>query len=359
MDEPGYSWPAWKFGMKRTDLHEKLHHQYNTLTFSIQDPDAFQNDVCEISHAASSPDEFHLLLAQRKELRLRELNESLESASLEIIANPTLIGTQQWQHAVQLFRTRSFDSLVRYFASYLPAEHPWNTLSEDPTSKPFFDELDDDVSGLTHEPLPIDKSASIPSRHLPPSPRSLSSCSARSDNSSASTPARNVSFSESDPEVTDSMTFSATISQEFDEDTSQPDDFDGFEGLDTPTTTISDISETHAAELKHKIEMHRENEESSSMSMQVVQAQDNAESDTPTPTPQCQDPLDSYRFSEQTKVAITSTAHQHRALCRAARDQGSGWYRRQRKAGPDMGHVRKPLPNPMRTKPKGRRLYGG
>ncbi|ORY55874.1 uncharacterized protein BCR38DRAFT_297361, partial [Pseudomassariella vexata] len=126
MDDPGSSWPAWKFGMKRDELFTKLHDQYNTFPSSIQDPEAFHHDVYEISNTASTTAEFHHLLADRKDQRLRELNNSLESASLEIIANPKLIGTEQWQHALQLFRTKSLDSLVRYFASYLPEDHSWH-----------------------------------------------------------------------------------------------------------------------------------------------------------------------------------------------------------------------------------------
>ncbi len=120
MDDPGEAWPFWKFGLKKDDLFTKLHDRYNTFPSSIQDPEAFHHDVFEISHEADSPEEFYRLLADRKQQRLRELNESLESAALEIIANPSLIGTDQWQHALQLFRTKSWIPLVRYFASYLP-----------------------------------------------------------------------------------------------------------------------------------------------------------------------------------------------------------------------------------------------
>ncbi|KAH6873606.1 hypothetical protein B0T10DRAFT_499648, partial [Thelonectria olida] len=110
--------------MKREDLFTKLHGQYNTYPSPIQDPDAFHHDIFEISHKADSAAEFHHLARDRKQQRLRELNDALESASFEIIANPRLISTPQWQHAVQLFRTKSLDSLVRYFASYLPTDHP-------------------------------------------------------------------------------------------------------------------------------------------------------------------------------------------------------------------------------------------
>lgn len=109
--------------MKRSDLFTTLHDQYNTFTFTIQDPEAFHHDVYEISRDADTSDDFHRLMAARQQQRLRELNESLESLAVEIIANPKLMETDQWQHALQLFRTKSFDSIVRYFASYLPDEY--------------------------------------------------------------------------------------------------------------------------------------------------------------------------------------------------------------------------------------------
>lgn len=120
MDDPGWAWPAWKFGMKRDDLFTKLHDQYNTFTFTLQDPEAFHHDVYEISRDADTPDEFHRLMAERRQQRLCELHESLESLAVEIIANPKLMDSEHWQFAIQLFRTKSFDSIVRYFASYLP-----------------------------------------------------------------------------------------------------------------------------------------------------------------------------------------------------------------------------------------------
>ncbi|ETS84543.1 hypothetical protein PFICI_02568 [Pestalotiopsis fici W106-1] len=276
MDDRGWTWPAWKFGLKREDLFTTLHDQYNTFPSSIQDPEAFHHDVWEISNTASTQDEFHALLADRKELRLRELNETLESASFEIIANPKLIGTEQWQFAIQLFRTRSLDSLVRYFASYLPESHPWHhthgdddaqtsttvssvsdflahsidtidSVSTADSGTPFFD--DDDHDFLTHEPLTI-HTTSLPASHLPPSPRSMTMCS----NSSAVSPidtdpedhvlgvltaTRAIAYAN---EEFDATMDSALPSQCDEDETSQDDDFD-----DTPFSSVSDIADiTHS-----------------------------------------------------------------------------------------------------------------
>ncbi|OAQ62915.1 hypothetical protein VFPPC_14493 [Pochonia chlamydosporia 170] len=123
MEDPTWAWPAWKFGMKRDDLFTTLHDQYNTFSFTLQDPEAFHHDVYEISRDADTAHEFHRMMADRRQMRLRELNESLETLAVEIIANPKLMGTEQWQHALQLFRTKSYDSIIRYFASYLPEDY--------------------------------------------------------------------------------------------------------------------------------------------------------------------------------------------------------------------------------------------
>jgi hypothetical protein len=224
MDDPGEAWPFWKFGLKKADLYTKLHDQYNTFASPIQDPEAFHHDVYEVSQEASTLTDFHRLLAERKEQRLREMNDSLEYASFEIIANPSLIGTEQWQHAIQLFRTKSLDSLVRYFASYLPENHPWHepsygVLSDagssvdsiDPSEPSDDDEQADDGSVLGEEPPYLNEPLQLKTDHLPPSPRSMTMCS---DSSAASpsdvdndayifdtlTPARSISFSDSESE---------------------------------------------------------------------------------------------------------------------------------------------------------------
>ncbi|KAI0509100.1 hypothetical protein F5B22DRAFT_638286 [Xylaria bambusicola] len=354
MDEPdgGCSWQAWKFGMKRDDLYTKLQDQYNTVTLSIQDPDAFQHDVCEISKTAVDVDEFHRMLEERKEFRLNQLNESLQSASVEIIANPNLIGTDQWQHAIQLFRTRSFDSLVRYFASYLPDDHPWNTIPQDPSTKPFFDEVDDPTPMLTREPMFFisdTPNGLIPASHLPPSPRSLTMCS---DSSSASTPARTLSFSE--PE-SDDMTLSTTLIREYDDETSQWDD------PDTPTTPISEMSDIAPLEYsmnnKHSNipyhDTHEVSKTSASLSSEVIE--DSAhESETPTPREVARD---TYLSDEKSTTSLARTltsmspSSKYTPLERRLREGSPGSIRARRRS-PEIGRIQKPSHDPIRARPK-------
>lgn len=66
MDDSGWTWPAWKFGMKRDDLFTKLHDQYNVVPSSLQDPEAFHHDVYEISNEGIISHLVSLLLLRRQ-----------------------------------------------------------------------------------------------------------------------------------------------------------------------------------------------------------------------------------------------------------------------------------------------------
>ncbi|KAK2024638.1 hypothetical protein LX32DRAFT_92006 [Colletotrichum zoysiae] len=290
MDEPGCSWPFWKFGMKRDDLSTKLQDKYNTLPSNIQDPEAFHHDVYEISRIADTADEFHRMMADRKEQRLKELNASLDLAAVEIIANPKLVGTAQWSYALQLFRTRSLDSLVRLFSSYLPDDYScmpgYYTASSNGTSfsdrsssrttstnlsslvdvdGPCFFHDDDEKPVMTHEPLHISTSISSSApltTDLPPSPRSMTMLSETAASSPIDhehsyvlhnlTPARTLSFSGSE-----SGRFTGRplhcVDDDDEEDTSQSEDPDSL------TTSVSDLDE-HRLTRESTVEEEQPNE---------------------------------------------------------------------------------------------------
>ncbi|KAM0543172.1 hypothetical protein ACHAPJ_012427 [Fusarium lateritium] len=275
MDDPGWSWPAWKFGMKRDDLFTNLHDQYNTFTFNLQDPEAFHHDVYEISRDADTVDDFHRLMAERKQQRIYELHESLESLAVEIIANPKLMDSEHWQYALQLFRTKSFDSIVRYFASYLPdnyidrhdRDHDHDTISiassssfsetnsvktESTTASSVDDASSffDDEPVLTKTPLSIHtdiRSSSVVEAPLSPphseaahsdeSPVSSPTCLESHDYSS-NAPSRSMSFSrfESGPFIPD-LTRSLVHD---DDETSQSEDGDN-------AVTDSDCAESQSS----------------------------------------------------------------------------------------------------------------
>lgn len=315
MEDPDIAWPAWKFGMKRDALFTTLHKQYNTFQSTIQDPDAFHHDVFEIASEASTTGEFHHLLAIRRDQRLRELNESLESASFEIIANPNLVGTTQWEYALQLFRTRSLDSLVRYFASYLPSSHPWHKPSTTSchveakseqavaATKPFFDD-----AILTHEPTAMAHSLSHTSLHhdLPPSPRSLTTYSDDMETSSHQlyclntlTPARTLSLDscEGNRPLHDDEDDDEECPSQFDDDTSQS------SGPDTPVSMSDAEPEVAEEESTH----HHSNPAvayAATMQEQLVNA--SPEPKTP-PTPIAQNPLET----------IENKTTQHEAIANA------------------------------------------
>lgn len=253
--------------MKRDDLFTTLHDQYNTFTYTLQDPEAFHHDVYEIARDADTAEEFHRFLADRRRQRLEELQESLESLAVEIIANPKLIGTDQWQHALQLFRTKSFDSIVRYFASYLPDDYmdrhgsesiyssassyseadSTHTTSTKASSAvdattPLY--LDDDFfpNGpvMTVEPCCFDESDHIP-LSPPHSEATLSDESEARSYTSINSPSRSMSFSGSESGRLDNDYMRHSHMQDDDDDLSQSDD------CDTAVTSVCDSAETRSS----------------------------------------------------------------------------------------------------------------
>jgi hypothetical protein len=413
MDEPGWAWPAWKFGLKRDDLFGKLHDQYNTFASTIQDPEAFHHDVYEISNEASDRDEFHRLMAARKAQRLRELNESLESASFEIIANPQLIGTEQWQYALQLFRTKSLDSLVRYFASYLPEDHFFRHHYDTPSSrgssfaetcsvatastKPStIDDIDvpssffpdgEDKPILTHEPFCITSSkpaaaaasaaAAATTVQLPPSPRSITM---RSDAGSVScddvvvvheytihhgTPARTLSFSGSEserfaPEGRGCHRRDVIVIADDDEEleTSQSD-------YETPVTSESELADSRSSLEESVPELDASpltqsgrGEAGDGGGNESIPAQvpfdtfDVMESETPTPRQEAST-ITSYIDSKQ--LPRTAAAHRASSPRSTRRREGSPLHGARRSPDESFGRVHKAMPDPLRARPKGRR----
>jgi hypothetical protein len=393
MDEPGWAWPAWKFGMKRDDLFGRLHDQYNTFPSTIQDPEAFHHDVYEISHVAADQDDFHRRLAERQVQRLGELNASLELAAIEIIGNPKLIGTEQWQYALQLFRTKSLDSLVRYFMSYLPEGHfyrrddstsPGSSFAETcsvgtASTKPStVDDLDcpsfftdgEDKPILTHEPFSIINSVTTAiDAQLPLSPRSMTMMS---DNSVCSpsddidthdfvkplTPARTLSFSGSESERFAPAGPECLIQEDDDDEgeTSQSD-------FDTLVNSESDLSESRSSlesalsadEKEHpptKNLKHDADDEDEYPSAQLpVDMFDARDSETPTPRQELH--VASYLDS---KPLHRSHRESSPKSPRLRRREGSPMVQGARRS-PDVsrGRIQKPLPEAFRMRPKGRR----
>ncbi|KAI5924238.1 hypothetical protein F4810DRAFT_151775 [Camillea tinctor] len=119
LQEPQWRWPAWKFGLRCEDLFGELHHRHNTYEAPLQDFEAFHHDVWEISTSASSADEFHRGLSERKQQRLKEMSQSFDDMAAFLTAGSSMLSEDAWGLGVQYFRTRSLDSLLRFLFSFL------------------------------------------------------------------------------------------------------------------------------------------------------------------------------------------------------------------------------------------------
>jgi len=399
MDDPGLSWPAWKFGLKRADLFTSLHDQYNTFTFTLQDPEAFHADVSEISHDAQTTEEFHRMMADRRQQRLLELNESLESLAYEIIGNPKLMDSEHWTFALQLFRTKSFDSLVRYFASYIPSglndgkearsnhssySEASTVASTSTTASSVDDATHSDVccTGpvMTEEPSHLYSAQytqpGVDAPLSPPESEAATSASVDDDDEailccdSTYARSRSMSFSGSESCLLD---FSRPILHDDDEDhdhTSQSG------SVNTCPTSVSDGEEVRSSidsvDGKELHYSHVEDEEDDELltaqfpedafdvydAEQYISEDAPTESDTPTPR---QDGVSTNSYIDYKSILsrrLLSPQRQTRRSpspsSRAHRDVGSSPYEVRR--SPDEAHskIQKPAPDFMRRRVKGR-----
>jgi hypothetical protein len=271
MEDTDFAWPSYKFGFKHSDLTTTLHDKYNTFTSTIQDPEAFHHDVWEISNEAETTDDFHRLMSERRDQRMQELNDTLETLAVEIISNPKLLDSKHWKYALQLFRTRSFDSIVRYFASYLPedfdshrapssvsssfseahSEHTTHTTTTVPSvdENPFPTFLDEHIDGpvMTEEPCSLDDdhvdlcSSAVGAPLSPPESEPFTDQRSVSDaesHRSTNPPSRSMSFSGSESEVF--MTSFIHRTRDHDVDSMSDE-------CDTAAASLTDGAESHTS----------------------------------------------------------------------------------------------------------------
>lgn len=388
MDDPSWSWPAWKFGLKRDDLFNSLHDQYNTFTFSLQDPEAFHADVCEISRDAETSEDFHRLMADRRRQRLHELHESLESLAVEIIANPKLMDSEHWTYALQLFRTKSFDSLVRYFASYLPrgyldrdgsrggsyassfsdaiSVHTASTKASSVDDAPAQYEYPfTDGPAMTEQPHPIDYESCFGTNvneSLSPSASDTTEDSASSNDfqsrsfASSGPPSRSMSFSGSEMESFRSGFCRSLVN---DDETSQSD------SCDSAVTSVSDCGESRSSlDTEVDDDEHIAFDEEDEEELVTVQfpedsfdAFDNL-NDTPetddTPTPR-QEALTTC-YVEYKTYLTRRLPSPHRRRSPSPRSHRAGTPPRDARRSPEEVHskIQKTSQDTIRRRPKGR-----
>lgn len=399
MDDPGWAWPAWKFGMKRDDLFTTLHDRYNTFSYTLQDPEAFHHDVYEISRDADTTEQFHRLMADRQQQRLRELNESLETLAVEIIANPKLMGSEQWQHALQMFRTKSYDSIVRYFASYLPDDYLDRHESQSTSSYSSFSEadsthtmstkassaddapspfLDDDYFPdgpvMTVEPCIFERDAHPEGPLSPPqSEATHSECSASSPSDaespaySTNPPSRSMSFSGSESGHLGSELMRRRFDCHDDDETSQSD-------CDTSVTSVCDSAESQfscdgVADEKTQADQPLYFEEEDEFPPAQYPddefdfldtpsaSNDTLESDTPTPR---QEPVATTSYMEYKSTAarrLPSPRRRSPSPKSQLVHRATGNLAREVRRSPEeaMSKIQKPLQDPLRKRPKGKR----
>ncbi|KAH0441702.1 hypothetical protein CcaCcLH18_01962 [Colletotrichum camelliae] len=185
-----WDWPSWKFRLPYEALFTTLHDRFNTRTCAIQDPTAFHYDVRDCGETSLCREEFYAKLTERREQRIRELEEVWREISTLLGASPSTWdcprcgeakqgedsrndGTaERWAAFCQLTRTMSFDSLVRFFDGYVRDER--EREAEKSLSIQKMEEKWPIERAMNHDPSCADQTASPPSEAacLPISPKS-------------------------------------------------------------------------------------------------------------------------------------------------------------------------------------------
>ncbi|UKZ75987.1 hypothetical protein TrVFT333_003683 [Trichoderma virens FT-333] len=242
MDDPDISWPAWKFGLKRDDLFTTLHDQYNTISYPSKTPKP------STTTSTKSPS-----------MRTRPKNSIASWRLGSGSGSPNSRSSDQWQHALQLFRTKSYDSIVRYFASYLPDDyleshmastsssfsetdsiHTTSTKASSAGDASYF--VDDDDDFFPHGSLMAEPCA-MNAPDMPLSPESEGSPAESADSptfTSTNPPSRSMSFSGSDSGRLSARFIRRSLIHD-DDDASQSDD------CDTTVTSVCDSAETRSS----------------------------------------------------------------------------------------------------------------
>ncbi|KAK7226731.1 hypothetical protein V2G26_014734 [Clonostachys chloroleuca] len=112
-------WPAWKFDYDLEEIFTTLHYQHNTIEIPLQDFTGFFYDVHAAANEASTREEFHRLLDQRKKQRTKELLNAFDDTTIHLTGKPSLLGRELWGPAVTFFRHCSMSALVMFWSRFL------------------------------------------------------------------------------------------------------------------------------------------------------------------------------------------------------------------------------------------------
>ncbi|EQL02359.1 hypothetical protein G6O67_007836 [Ophiocordyceps sinensis] len=132
-DVPAFQWPYWEVGLRDEDLFGELHQRFNTMPNPgfIQDPSAFHADVFELARICADKEEFLARLQQRRDERLKELEEFRSNLYIAISHGYTCLDSKQRFELGRLDRYASFDTLVSFYGTLIGPDEEGKQPRED------------------------------------------------------------------------------------------------------------------------------------------------------------------------------------------------------------------------------------
>ncbi|GAP93171.1 hypothetical protein SAMD00023353_10900090 [Rosellinia necatrix] len=167
---PELNWPAWKFGLEVEDLANGLHDEYNTLRVPIQCQRAFHLDVNDAATKASTSDEFHRLMSERSMERFREIEQTIDDISMDMIGSPgQFINEDLWYPFICFVRAMSVADMIIFFTSICqPNYHTDSEKSATPPPEAFLTMLNPLAIQRPPEPTVPAEPAPLPEPYSPP-----------------------------------------------------------------------------------------------------------------------------------------------------------------------------------------------
>ncbi|KAH8749354.1 hypothetical protein F5883DRAFT_652754 [Diaporthe sp. PMI_573] len=131
---PHHLWDAGKLGLDLDDVFTTLPKQFNLMAIPILDRESFLLETQHVSFIAHDRTEFYTLLRSRLQVRRKEQTKMMMHTLMRLASDPRQIdlpdrGDRHWGHAMHIYRSKSYDSMVRFLAGFLYDEDPEDRIA--------------------------------------------------------------------------------------------------------------------------------------------------------------------------------------------------------------------------------------
>lgn len=131
---PNHRWEAGKLGLDLDNVFTALPKQFNLMAIPILNRESFRLETQYASSIANNRDEFYELLRSRMEARRKEQVKIMMHALSHLASDLEQIdlpdqGDMHWEHAMHIARSKSFNTIMQFFAGFLRNKDPYADIA--------------------------------------------------------------------------------------------------------------------------------------------------------------------------------------------------------------------------------------